>query len=602
MEKTRSSLYRFLTRRLGRAVVCGLFAALLLALIRAPWPVTFLNNDDTNIMRALSGDYSGVPTASHPFINVVLSVPCSVLYSIMPGVAWWPLVHLLALWAGITVLLAALFKAFTAKGLPLWLPAAIGAFFTFTLYGYAIVRMTFTLTSAILGTGALATVLAFGTEEKDLSSPLLPMGFALLLAIACFAFRNSAGMSMLPFWLLGCLYRLYVLFGHGLPLRKCAAALLLPLLLCVVAVGMDRVNTLGIEHFNGPAFMDYDDARSRYMDYAHDSYAKNPGLYASVGWDEDLARLAESRFFMDERITPEAFRAIYEGSSIRTSSLFATLWQGLKLGVRTVRGNGQILYCMIGMLLTLAIAAVGCARTKRLPVFLFCLCFAGGGFLLCYYLCCAGRFPLRTFFMIAYPTQIGMAFACLDLITPQCALSERLTRGQRFRNLGLTAAVFAGCLLSACLTVSALNADDVSKTLRASKKLISYVRIHPSNLYVRAPLTGYDIDPYTSYTGTDLSNLLEWGGTGMHTLYMRRQLARKDIADLSPEIFSWDRVYYVARNGDTVTTAAFEGYMVSRWGATGLRAVDTISDLYTIYEVTYPNDALPEAGAPAEGA
>ena len=81
MDKTRS-LYRFTTRRLGRFVVCGLLAALLLALIRTPWPVTFLNNDDTNIMRALSGDYSGVPTASHPFINVVLSVPCSVTSSV----------------------------------------------------------------------------------------------------------------------------------------------------------------------------------------------------------------------------------------------------------------------------------------------------------------------------------------------------------------------------------------------------------------------------------------------------------------------------------------------------------------------------------------
>ena len=600
MEKTRSSLYRFLTRRFGRAVVCGLFAALLLALIRAPWPVTFLNNDDTNIMRALSGDYSGIPTASHPFINVVLSVPCSVLYSIMPGIAWWPHVHLFALWAGIAVLLSSLFKAFTAKGLPLWLPAAIGAFFTFTLYGYAIVRMTFTLTSAILGTGALSAILAFGTEEKDIRSPLLPLACAFLFAVGCFAFRNSAGISMLPFWLLGCLYRLRALFRHCLPFRKYLPALALPLLLCVAAVGMDRVNTLGIEHFNGPTFMEYDDARSRYMDYAHDSYEENPGLYASVGWDKDLATLAESRFFIDERITPEAFRAIYEGSTIRTSSLFATLWQGLKLGVRTVRGNGQILYCMIGMLLTLAIAAVGCARTKRLPVFLFCLCFAGGGFLLCFYLCCAGRFPLRTFFMIAYPTQIGMAFTCLDLITPQCALSDRLTRGQRFRNLGLTAAVFAGCLLSVGLTVSALNADDVSETLRASKKLISYVRTHPSNLYVRAPLTGYDIDPYTTYTGTNLSNLLEWGGTGMHTMYMRRQLDRRNIDTLSAEIFSWDRVYFVARNGDTLTTAAFEGYMVSRWGATGLRAVDTISDLYTIYEVTYPGDALPEGEAPAK--
>ncbi|MBQ2770051.1 MAG: hypothetical protein IJF41_02300 [Clostridia bacterium] len=585
------TLRKLCASRWGRCLVGAIFAALLLLLIRAGYTVTFLTNDDTNILHTLAGDFTGTPEVSHPFINLLLGGVVSVCYSVMPGISWWLLFHLGALFFSLTAITACLIKGFLNRKLPLWMPFAAAFSLSAIQYAYCVIQMAFTLTSSMLGSAALAMILTYGMDRRDITRPFWAIAAILFFAAGAIAFRNSSGIALFPFWALGILYRILTVHKDMPSLfRKRARVLtaLLGVLILVVGLGVTGVHSWSLAYINGEEFVAFDAARSRFMDYPRDTYEENPTLYEAVGWDETLYDLAVARFFMDERINTETLNYIGENSSFQQQSFGERVACGLRLGMETVRGNGQILYCLVPMLLTLLIAGLGFFRRwdrTHLVPFAACCLFALGGFFLTLYLCYTGRFPLRTFFLLAYPTQIGLIFTCLPLVEGRCALGAHLTRKRRFINLGLTGLVVLSLFWSVFSTKGALDTVKPGRTLRTSRTLYQYVLDHPTNVYFRHPLIGYDIDPYITYATKKPSNLIEWGGTGMHSAYQKKQLFINGIDSLTPDVFRRSDVYLVMlHEGDPL----FESYMQNEYGALYLEEVEVISSTLSVYRVIFP--------------
>ena len=90
------------------------------------------------------------------------------------------------------------------------------------------------------------------------------------------------------------------------------------------------INAYGRTAQNPEGFVAYDEARSSYMDYPHDSYQSNPALYEQAGWDETLAALTSNWFYMDERVTTEAFTTISSGSAFAQSTATDRLANGVE--------------------------------------------------------------------------------------------------------------------------------------------------------------------------------------------------------------------------------------------------------------------------------
>lgn len=577
--------------RWGRLVLSAVLVALVFLIIACTNTVSFLNNDDANIMHALAGDFTGAPYVSHPFINVLLGVIVSTLYSMKPQISWWFLAELFGLYVGAVAITASVIKAFRKRGLPLWMPFATALCLLFLFYAYAVVQLTFTLTAAVLGTGALALILTFGMDSRDVYRPFWAIFAILVLCAGAFLFRNSSGLSLLPFWALAFFYRFFSIKNDVSEQRRARSRRLVCLSAAgaaLVFISLFCINRWGAAVLNGEDYVAFNAARGHFMDYPHDSYQNNPEIYEAVGWDEALYEAAECRFYMDERVTADALDYIVDHSSFYQLPFSDRLQKAFKLGIVTARGNGQIQYLLAPMLIILAIASLGFFRRRKGHVLPYaaCLLFALGGFLSCMYLCYTGRFLLRTFYLIAYPTAVGMLMTMLPLVEPRCALSAEISRKGRVVNLVLTAVVFTLLIATGFRTASALGSIDVKQTLRLSRELHSYVIQHPTNIYVRTTTTGYDIDPYITYIKKPV-NLLDWGGTNLHTGYFKRQLALNDLESFTPEIFKRSDVYFIS-TVENHQFKHFEEYMASEWAAAGIREVDRIANYLVVYKVEFP--------------
>ena len=59
-------------------------------------------------------------------------------------------------------------------------------------------------------------------------------------------------------------------------------------LLCAAVLVL--VNRIGLTYLHGNGFLAFDTARWKLLDYPVDSYAQNPALYESIGWDGPRSR------------------------------------------------------------------------------------------------------------------------------------------------------------------------------------------------------------------------------------------------------------------------------------------------------------------------
>lgn len=577
--------------RAGRWILAGALAAVWCLLIRATHLITFLNNDDTNILKTLAGYFTGEPYASHPFINWLLGVFVNRLYRLLPDVRWWPLAHLVGLYLGSVAVTAAVLKTAAHKKLPLVFPLLAASAMMLLFFSYALVTMAFTLTAGVLGAGAFALFLAFGLGEADERRPVGALLPILLLLAGCFLFRNSSGISILPFFALAAAYQL--VHAARVPdraARKRALTIRLPFIAAaaLTALALVLTNAWGIERINGADYVAFDTARSGFMDYSHDTYEENPALYEAVGWDETLYDMAEARFFMDPRINADTLRYIAEHSVAANRSVLDKLLDAIKTGVRTARGNGQIKYTLAPMLCLLLVGAVGFVRRReRWPEFAALLFCALGGFLLAFYLCYAGRFLLRTYLLLAYPTAAGFLILTLLLIDGKCALRADRSRTYREFNLALTLIFAAALLLSGVKTLAALDAsDDAADTLHASRQLKQYAIEHSHNVYIRAVNVGNDIDPYMIYPDKKPINLLDWGGTGMYTGVMKAQIRANGLDAFTPDVFRRDNVYFVS-TVENHLSRHFLDYMKRYYGATDLVEVDRVTSFIVVYRVEF---------------
>ncbi len=577
--------------RAGRWVLAGALAAVWCLLIRATHLITFLNNDDTNILKTLAGYFTGEPYASHPFINWMLGVFVNRLYRLLPAVRWWPLMHFCGLYLGSAAVTAAVLKAGAHKKLPLVFPLFAASAMMLLFFSYALVTMAFTLTAGVLGAGAFALFLAFGLDETDERRPVGALLPILLLLAGCFLFRNSSGISLLPFFALSAAYQL--VRAARLPERAaCRRALWIrapfTAAAALTALALVLSNAWGIERINGADYVAFDTARSKFMDYPHDSYDENPALYEAVGWDETLYDMAEARFFMDPRINAGTLNYIAEHSSVSDRSVQARFLDALRTGVQMARGNGQIKYTLLPMLCLLAVGTVGFVRRReKWPEFATLLCCALGGFLLAFYLCYMGRFLLRLYLLLAYPTAAGLLILTLLLVDGKCALRADRPRAYRERNLVLTLVFAAALLFSGIKTLAALDAsDDAADTLHASRQLKQYAIEHRRNIYIRAVNVGNDIDPYMLYPDTKPINLLDWGGTGMYTGVMKAQIHANGLDAFTPDVFRRDDVFFVS-TVENHLSRHFLDYMKQYYGATDLVEVDRVTSFIVVYRVEF---------------
>lgn len=548
------------------------FAALaLIAFAAATRTITFFDNDDLNVAWALAGYRSGSPSFAHPFINCITAFLVSGLYTILPQLPWWLLVQLFAVLLGMAAVFASLLKAGYRNDVPLLLPLALIAVFGAGLYFYGIVLVTFTLSSAVIGAGAAALVLAAdGRDAKKTQRGYLTL--AVVLLAGSLLVRNSSGIAAACFAGGALIYRAVEAAKSGehatakRMLRYLGAA-------AAVVVALACVNAIGRGTQNPEGFVAYDEARASFMDYPHDAYGENPELYESVGWDETLCSLVNSWFYMDERVTTDAFNVVVQGSKHAQMGFRERISNGWTV-LETFLGKYPLAIYIGGVVGVGWLAALGLflINRKRVLPFVAASAFLLGTGALIAYLCYAGRINLRVWMSVCIPAASAIWLSALALWQTEQRTRTRIVRGLI---VCAAAAVSLGLGYKVFRTVMSYESDDM---LSRSQAVVQYALDHPENVYIRDVYAANNVDALSVYPDEKPTNLIDWGGCDMNTAAREAQLSVNGLdGTYADDLFRMDGVYYIGDLDDRYV-ALFTEYMMQDCGATGYDIVSTIVD------------------------
>jgi len=566
----------------------AIFAALaLIAFAAATRTITFYDNDDLNVAWALAGYRSGTPSFSHPFINCIMAIFVSGLYTVLPQMPWWLLVQLAAVLLGMAAVFASLLKSGYRNGVPLALVLALIVAIGAGLYFYGIVLVTFTLSSAVIGAGAAALVLAADAgDSQKVQRRYLTL--AVVLLAGSLLVRNSSGIAAACFVGGALIYRAAEAAKNGerevkkRTLRFLAAA-------AAVVIVLAGVNAIGRSVQNPDGFTAYDEARASFMDYPHDSYGENPELYESVGWDGTLYSLVSSWFYMDERVTTDAFSAIVQGSEFAQMGFGGRVSNGWSV-LTTFLGKYP-LAIYIGTIVGASwLAALGLFlfNRKRALAFAAASAFLLGACALLFYLCYTGRINLRGWMSVCIPAASAIWLCGFALYRPAEQPKEKpATRIVRGLIVALTAVVSLGLGYKVFRTVMSYESDDM---LNCSQAVVSYVLDHPENVYIRDVYAANNVDALSVYPDEKPTNLIDWGGCDMNTAAREKQLSVNGLnSTFANDLFRLDNVYYIGDlNGDYV--GKLVKYMTEDCGATGYTVVSTIIDSIVVIQFTFEAD------------
>ncbi len=594
----------------------------LLAVVLQP-VITFYDNDDLNIAWALAGYRSGTPSFAHPFVNPITAALVSGLYTVLPSVPWWYTVQTVCMIIGCTVMSACMCKVCSKNGLPLVVPIiAIGILFGGACY-YAISQVMFTLTSTLLGMAATAMVLAADGEDRQGLGRFYWLGSVLLIATSLLI-RQSSGLCGACFYFGALLIRLAETLGQprrGASIPATATSkemgergsgrlqkwppMVKSLLVtgvggALVIMGFVSLNAWGRANQHSQAFVEFEDARAAFMDYPHDPYYENPGLYEALGWDATLYDLTNAWFYMDPRINGETLEAATSLAQVNNVSTLERARRSVETFAEFLGKYPIAVYlCVMVGCTALAFGLVAWLRRARTVTILGGVCMLLGAGALMGYLLFQGRMNLRTFMTLAFPTIITLMLLTASAYGGK-AQQARAAIGQGPLDETTVSAAAKGngwrgksslFILTACMVVllvpmvfcgykifrTVVSYDSV-EALEDAHAVVDYAMAHPDNLYIRDVYAGNNYDALTVYVDKRPTNLMDWGGCDMYT---RARLAqwRFNGYEESPyaDVFLQDNVYYVCQlEGAYLPMLA--DYMESVWGTIGYEVADTLQN------------------------
>ncbi|MEA4869842.1 MAG: hypothetical protein VB062_04285 [Christensenella sp.] len=576
MKKLGESIHKLYRSERARWLFSLLAALALLGIAALLSTISYYDNDDLNIAWALAGYRTGTPSFAHPFINCLMAIVTSALYTILPRVPWWLVLQLIAIMLGMTAVFASALKIGARHRVPLILVLALIVALGAGLFFYGIVLVTFTLSATVAGAGAVALALSVdAADEKNLRRRYL-IGMTILLA-GSLLIRNSSGIAAACFVLGALIYRAWESRRpETKPLMKqCLVFFAIAVAVTAALVGS---NAYGREAQNPEGFVAYDEARSAYMDYPRDSIAQNPEAYAEAGWDGTLAAMTSVWFYMDERVTTEAFRTIAERSSFAGmgiaekfsfgASALGTFFKSYPLAVY----YGVLAAAAYGAALLLAVIG----RKRWTPLLGASAFLAGAGVLVCYLLA-QGRINLRVWMTVSTLTGVAVWL---------CALSAYdMAEGEKHhaRLNALRAGVMCVAILASIgvsykvfRTVASYE-DGTPDLLAASRAVTSYAISHPGNVYIRDVYAANNVDALSVYPETPPTNLIDWGGCDMNTITRVQQLAVNNLESTwAKDLFRLENVYYIGDQTGQYLPMMVD-YMEQHCGATGYEVVDSIT-------------------------
>ena len=590
LEKIRHRLRKFSETGRGRMLISACFALLLVGVTASVLPITFLTNDDSSIMYAFAGYFTGEPYPIHGFVNLPLGYLSSMLYMLLPQIPWWAVLQLLCVTISIWVIFYTIWDIAAANNVSHLCVIIIQTLLYALVLVHAVARLSFTMTAAMLGTAGVLRLFSAdtgGARREPLSQLALLESMALM--IACFLFRNSTGYSLLCFWAAGVVYHALNVCFVGLPEnRRTELKRLGAYVLAGVAVfaALIWLNGWSNRNMNPEGYAQFEEARGEFFDFPHVAYEDDPAFYASIGWDKETYDLVSKACFIDPHVTAESLNAVVaHGTGAAQQSLTTRLTSALDYGETFFRTNGAAQYMLVVPVLTaLATVYYFLRARKRVVEMLLVLGLSLGAFALCLYLCMVQRLILRAFQVIALPTAALLIPLMFRIRADNIAKPQK----KAGKMVGLALVLLGLFSLSWSMTKTVLwfNSYHPQQEIANMRTAEAYAMEHKENAYIIQPTFIYNNEAFKTYPNQKPTNIIDWGDTGMYSGWKTRQLESNNLSALRPEIFQQEHVYLMG-TGSAKELQVLVDYLIKHAGAKGLKQVDTVGEGYAVYKVVY---------------
>ena len=590
LDNIRQTLRQLAETGRGRMQISACIALLFVGVTAAILPITFLTNDDTSIMYAFAGYFTGEPYPIHGFVNLPLGYITSLLYMILPQVPWWAVLQLLCVTISVWVTFYTIWDIAAANKIShRWVIVIQTLLYALVLI-HPVARLSFTMTAAILGTAGVLRLFSIdtgGVKREPLS--LLAFLESLALMIACFLFRNSTGFSLLCFWVAGVVYHALNVCFLALPENRRPELKRLGTYAVVgvaVFAALIWLNGWSNRNMNPEGYAQFEEARGEFFDFPHVAYEDDPTFYASIGWDKETYDLVSKACFIDPHVTAESLNAVVaHGTGAAQQSLTTRLKGALDYGETFFRTNGAAQYMLVVPVLTALAAAYFFLRArKRVVEMLLVLGLSLGAFALCLYLCMVQRLILRAFQVIALPT----AALLIPLMFRIRADNVQQPQRKAGKMIGIALVLLGLVSLGWGVTKTVLWFESYhpQQEIANMRTAEAYAMEHKDNAYIIQPTFIYNNEAFKTYPDQKPTNIIDWGDTGMYSGWKTRQLENNNLSALRPEIFQDAHVYLMGTNSAKELQVLVD-YLIKHAGAKGLQQVDTVGEGYAVYKVVY---------------
>lgn len=365
---------------------------------------------------------------------------------------------------------------------------------------------------------------------------------------------------------------------------------MLPVAVTLIVVAAQAAHSYAYSKPEWSAFNQINAVRSAYMDYPHDSYQDNPELYELAGWDEPLSTVVDMWYFMDERVTADAFRTIVEGSTTEAASPIQFIRDNYES--RKVIFADNLFETYVAILLALGIS-VGIFSKPQSGLRPLALSVVGFGVCATLYVAMQGRLIFRGVYCALLPPLAVLWFLLLTDASTSPSQVFRKPRGFYgallvvvgavfvsvcavvhtgvfYDALGLLAVLPVATALALVLTESrdvlmhasavflslalafglfigetrhAIEISDEAQILHIKQlgRAVEYATENPGLLLIYPSSMG-STDPFQEYP----SNAISWGGWTYYAPWKQEVFARAGYPDgLSGEAFFEDNVFFV---------------------------------------------------------
>jgi hypothetical protein len=521
------------------------------------FPVQFTINDDVVQMYIFAGYYSGTPHYFTPHTSMFFGLIINGLYHILPLLPMYTIFLVGVMFISCWIIVFCVLETANQHMTPFSIAVSLSVFFLTVFALPAIISIQYTLVAGLAAAASLALAIIYSPSEHRIFYPILIIGMLILSYIV----REDV---LYPAAVLMGTVIIYKIVKSRKIKRDMLVLSLLPIITVCLIASLVVVEAV-VE--NTPFYHELNEYKQE--SYAFMDYNMGSVTAAELGLSEHELAVIRGFCYLTENIGVEFFakaNEIAESKSLKYFSRREFIFAAYRL-FRVYASSYIYLLHLLTFYIIFSSHYLDPQKSKSHRIIGYHNLnglFAGAILLVIHalmgYLCLAGRFPWRVFYV------------CIILIVPFMVMSLCAIIARYADNKKITHVIIVTLAFTTLLSITWYDFKGATESKERNSYNVeiieSYARIHPNNIYIydNSVMSQYLPAPFKIYREKPPLNLMFWGGWNAFTPTWYSQLEANGLESLDFRSFTKENVFLMTKDPSSYHTRAFTSYVEEYFG------------------------------------